>query len=56
MATTEHAAEQKPHEARTEDEPLEKREPTAPFAMVGLMYMVILVLCALVMSAYVYLR
>jgi len=56
MATTEHPLEEKAHEARTEDEPLAKREPTAPFAMVGLMYMVILLLCALAMSAYVYLR
>lgn len=56
MATTEYPPEQKPHEAITEDEPLEKREPVAPFAMVGLMYMAILAICALAMSAYFYLR
>jgi hypothetical protein len=56
MATTEHPTEEKAHQARTEDEPLEKREPSAPFAMVGLMYMVILMLCALAMSAFLYLR
>jgi len=39
MPTTEREPEQKPHEARTEDVPFEKREPTAPSAIVGLMYM-----------------
>jgi len=56
MATTDHPPAQPMHETRTEDEPLEKREPAAPFAIVGLMYMAILLLCALAMSAYIYLR
>ena len=31
----------------SQDEPLEKRQPTAPFALVGLSYLLILALCAL---------
>ena len=40
----------------SQDEPLEKRQPTAPFALVGLSYLLILALCALGIGAFLWLR
>ncbi|MGV3485712.1 MAG: hypothetical protein ACO1RT_14945 [Planctomycetaceae bacterium] len=49
--------EEKVHKAiHSEDEPLEKRQPTAPFALVGLSYLLVLVLCALGLAAFLWLR
>jgi hypothetical protein len=39
-----------------EEQPLSKREPSAPFALVGLTYMAILAVLVMVMAAYYFFR
>ena len=50
MTTTDDLKEQIDKSIHSEDRPLADREPTAPFAMVGLSYMLILLLTIAVLA------
>ena len=56
MASTEDLGEKVDKAIHSEDEPLEKRRPTAPIALVGLSYMLVLALCALALAAFFWMR
>lgn len=56
MVGTEDMSEKVDKAIHSEDEPLSKRRPAAPFALVGLSYLVILALCALVLAAFFFMR
>ena len=56
MVGTEDLGEKVDKAIHSQDEPLEKRRPTAPLALVGLGYMLILALCALALAAFFWMR
>lgn len=56
MVSTEDMSEKVDKALHSKDEPLGKREPSAPFALVGLSYLLVLAVCALGLAAFFWLR
>ena len=54
MTSSENVEKQTSRHDHSQEEPLSKREPSAPFALVGLSYLIILTLAGMLIGIYLY--